>query len=903
MSLDAKAYDADVLKPLAKDKVQLAEIQRAVRELQQNAGAKAVAGLNLTILLAIPADRKDLAAHLASVDSHLNKRQSMAAAQLLKKLVAELKSTGSDLASAAFWDGFESAKAAAFESKVDEFAAAVALEHQALKVITDQQLENKAKSQGLTGVVPVAKLAAAVEKAGIAVRPDFALPNLMVPRVIADLTKHTEYRSLVDVLLLGEGGRPEHIKVIDALTYGGGSPITSTQVLAASKAAESGKDSDALQAAQKALTLIRVDFADPAKLHDLVLVAFVAAAKEMLGRGELLASALTKLSQDTGLDPVDAARLLAKLSGSASTRGLNDVTNLLAEGALADARRTFDAVADPKQFGEDEIQRVKDLLTAAENRKVALLAEYDNAMKSRDYATAATALAQAANIDQHDTRLQTQLDSLPPAAPENLTVKPAPGGAASLTWTFNGGADSSFVVVRSADGRAPANAADGSQLARDVSVTTYTDSTPPVAQRLFYSVFAVRRGATSLPASVEHLVLPSPVEVTADAALTEITLMWRLNPAAVGIQVTQINPDGSSVPVKVDNENRATITGLSTGNRYRFKLEAIYVLGDGTRLMSPPAAVDATPRGAISAVRDLSISESRLPDGREGHRATWTEPDGFPVELWSFPVDERLPNPGSEVVLAELDSLAGRRVSGVLDKTGAQTVLSFSRLRELRIIAAITVDGDRGIIGDSAVTGAAPSVKNARADRYGDELVISWEWPHGDYSAAITWYQGGVSQSRRCTRAEYKNDGGVRIPQAGNVERVLVATVAHGNGAEWVASPVEVQLAARLPIIRYELDIPPSRFGRRKPARAVVHSNGYAGPLSLLVVARTSSIMPSKPDDGDVIERIQVTMDGQNAAAVEFTLPRLPSPFWIRLFPNGSAAIKLEDPPTTQLKG
>ncbi|WP_409430726.1 hypothetical protein ACJEIK_28245 [Mycobacterium sp. SMC-16] len=902
MSFDAKAYDTDVLKPLGKDKVQLADIQRAIRELQKTPGAEAVAGLDLPRLLAIPADHNDLGAHFTSVEMLLNKRQSMSAAQLLKKLVTELKSAGLELTEPSFWDQFESAQSKALAAKVTEFATAVALEHQALKVITEQQLQEKAKSQGLVGAIPAEKLASAVESAGIAVRADFQLPQVAIPRVIGDVAKHTEYRSIVDVLLLGDAAKPTSIRVIDTLTHGNSSTITAAHIDAAKKAAESGRDSDGLQAAQKALGLIRTDFASPAKLHELVLATFVATAKEMLARGELLASALTRLSTDTGLDRVDAARLLAKLSGSTSTRGLNDVTNLLAEGALADARRTFDAVADSEQFGADEVQRVHDLLTAAETRKTTLVAEYEAAMKSRDYGAAAKALSQAVSIDQQDARLQNQLDSLPPPPPDNLSVKPLAESGISLSWSSNASSGCSYIVVRNTDGHAPTNTGDGAQLARDVNSTSFTDANPPVAQRLYYSIFAERRGAVSLPVSVSYLSLPPPTEVSASATLTEITVMWRLAKEAVGIQITRVNPDGTSTPVSVSSGNRVTVSGLATGNRYRFKLEAIYVLTDGTRMVSPAAAIDATPRGAIKAVQDLQIGDARLKDGREGHRATWSEPGGFPVELWSFPIDEQLPAAGSEIVLADLAALDGRRVSGVLDSTGGRTGLGFASLRELRVFAAITVDGERGLLGDSAVVGSAPSVKNLRADRYGDLLVVSWEWPHGDYSAAVTWTQGAATQSRRCTRAEYKNDGGFRISAAGTVDRVAVATVAHGNGAEWVAGPVEVQLAARLPVVRYELEIPPSRFGRRKPARAVVHANGYRGQLSFLVVARTSSIMPSRPDDGDVIDRLTVTVDGINSAAVEFNVPKLPSPFWVRLFANGTD-IKLVDPPTTQLKG
>lgn len=905
MSFDHKAYLADVLKPLARDKGQLADIQRAVRELQESPGMKPVAGLDLARLLAVPGDGSDLTAHLAAVVMYLNQRQSMTAAQMLKKLVAELKTADQDLTSPAFWTKLAAAKSDAFKEKVAEFGAAVSLEHQALKVITKEQLEEKAKAQGLVGAVSEQTLVSAVESAGIAVRPDFQLPQLAVPRVVADLAKHAEYRSIVDVLLLADNTPPATIRVIDNLRYGsgGGSPITNQQLEAAQRAAASGRDSDALQAAQKVLTLIRADFVDPPALHQLVLAVFVNTTKEMLARGELLASALGKLVKGTGLDEVEAARLLAKLSGSASTRSLGDVTDLLAEGALADARRTFDAVADVEQFGEAEVKRVGGLLASAEQRKASLFVEYESAMKAGDHGAAAYALGHAASVDKHDARLQDLLEKLPPPSVEHLVAKPLAEGGISLSWTYDGGSESRFIVVRSRDGKAPANTGDGTQLVRDSAAASYVDTTPPVAQRLGYSVFAVRRGVSSLPTSVSQMLLPAPTDVSASTALTEVTLMWRLPAEAVGIEVTQIEPDGTRKQIDARGASRATVTGLVTGDRYRFTLASIYVLADGTRTLSPPVSVDASPRGAITAVRDLRVGEGNMPDGRSGHRGSWTEPGGYPVELWSFPIDEQIPPPGTEVDLADFDEVDGRRVNGVLSTSAGRTELSFAQLRELRVVTAITVGGARGMIGDSVIVGSAPSVKNPKVDRYGGELVVSWEWPHGDYSASVSWFENASAQTRKFSRAEYKINGGFRIPSGGAVDRVTIATVAFGNDREWIASPVEVRLSAELPVVRYEVDIPPSRFGRRKPARVSVRSETYAGSLPLLVVARESSIMPSRPDDGEVLERLMVDLDGVNPANVEFTLPRLQSPFWIRIFPGGETGVKLEDPPTQQLKG
>jgi molecular chaperone DnaK len=373
MSFDQKAYLADVLKPLTRDKMALADIQLALRELQGSGTVSVVAGLDLMTLLAIPADLSGLSAHIASLEMFLNKPQAMRSAQLLKKLIADLKTDGHDLTSPALWTELQAATAESLATKLADFAAAISFEHQALRIVTTEQLAEQANSNGLLGTAPGAELVEAVTKSGITVCPDFDLPLKPIPRIVTAVGKFSEYRSIVDVLLLAEPETATAISVVDDLRYGpSGTPITMANIEAAYRVAVVSRGTDALCCALKALTFIRSEFANPADMQKLVLASFVAMARELLARGELLSRALVKLTKGTGLDEIDAARILEKVSGSTITRDLTDVANLVAEGALADARRVFDAVANVDRFSEAEVNRVEATLIRAENNEVAV---------------------------------------------------------------------------------------------------------------------------------------------------------------------------------------------------------------------------------------------------------------------------------------------------------------------------------------------------------------------------------------------------------------------------------------------------------------------------------------------------------------------------------------------------
>ncbi|USI89655.1 hypothetical protein [Rhodococcus pyridinivorans] len=897
MTFDKNTYIAEVLKKQLK--AQKSELQRAIRELQETGDLAALGTVDVAGLLAVTPNLSDIRQHLTMLrQSVLNKRKSDSGAVLLARLLEILEDQGCDLGSPAFWTQLQAAKGAALKKQIAEFGKAVSLEHQALKVVTEEELVDRAET--LPGA-SVAELRASVEKHGVAVRPAIVPPSATVPRVVQDALKYPEFRTVVDVLLLGQDGSPHGITVIDNLSHNGGRSIGPAEIESAQRKATTAKDSDAMQIAQKVLTLVKADFAVPAALHEVVFTSVVSQAKALLGQRLPSATAVDRLVA-SGLERIEAARIVAHLTTEASSvRGLGEVTELVAAGAVGDARRMLDAIGNPDQYEAAELERVTAVVEAAEHRKRQLLEEYEAARTRNDFSAAAVALGEAVRIDIKDERLAALLRQLPPPTPDRVTAKIDPTGGVRLSWRFEGADNCSFVVVRG-EGTLPTNPGDGVTVAT-LKTHSHVDTTVTAGKTVEYAVFAVRDGVYSLPGVTSVLVLPTPTELTLAAGLSDITATWRVPSEAVGVRCTLIDAAGNARPVDGIGSTQVTVTGLQTGQRYRIVVEAIYVLPDGARRLSDGVAADATPRGAIGSVEELLVREATLQSGKVGLRASWPAITGFPVELWALPIDETLPPVGSEIDLGALDGLGARKISGVLGSEGTTTTLEFAALSTLSVVVAVTVDGDRAVVGPSQIVGSAPAPKAVHADRFGDELVVSWEWPHGDYASQLSWCSAGRPQTLVVSRADYRRDGGVRLSSVGTIIDLEVATVAFGNGREWTSVRVPIPFERPEPVVSYQLRIPSSRFGKRKPVEVSATSAAHSGPVSVVAVVRSGKIMPTRVEHDDIALPVQLDFSNGPTAAALLELPKISSPFWVRLFPTDDSDFILQDPPTEMLKG
>lgn len=899
MAFDAKQYRKTVLIPLEKDKERMAVLQQAIRDLQGAEGVAALARLDMAALFAVEPSMggADLERHLSGIEVAFNSpsARNRRSAQLLKKLLELLRRSEVSVTGPAFWAKMAKARTQAMRVELDAFARAVAQEHP-LKVVPADQVADLAAGTGLGGVAE-SDLVDALSAHGVRVTPDFEVPRVRVSSAVRGVTDFPEFRTVVDVVTRPE--QPDGIRVIDGLSFGdpvrglGPGDVAGAKELLQRQGAR--VEEGARQAAQNALAALS-DCASPAELHTLILAALAETVENLLRRGVPRVTVHDELCK-RGVHRIDAARLVTKMSASTKVLSLNDVTERLADGALSEARRMLDSLPEAEGAERDERARLVERVEAAERKKDRSVARYESAVKARDYGAAATALRDALAVDPRDEDLRALLQRLPPLPPGNLSLR-VDGHALVAAWNADGEEAARYAVVRTVDG-VPANPRDGHLLADDYAGTLFRDERPPVGARVRYSVFATRDGVLySAPATDTRVVLPPPFDLGASAGTSQVSLSWGTPPEAVGVIITQTAPDGSQRTHGPMTPGQLSITGLTTGTRYRFSATAVYLMENGQRRESAAVSADATPRGAIRTVDDLRIES--FPDG---HRASWSTIADYSVELWALPVAARV-EPGTRLSQSELSGMRGRRLTlrpggGV----AGRTVGEFDTLSEVDLLVPVTVDGDGGLLGTPRITGSAPDVRTPTVERLGGELRLSWQWPQGDHLIEVGWSAGGRRTTRRVSRTAYNDGGGVRIPEAEPVSDITLATVVRAGSREWVSAAVAVPVSEPAPTVRYTLQVKRSWLGGKGTATVTVESARYRGRLRVLTVLKESKFMPGDASDGTVVDRRDLDLTEERPLTFELSLGKVVTPFWVRIFAEPGSGVRLEDPPTNRMRG
>ncbi|GHC76066.1 hypothetical protein GCM10007079_12030 [Nocardiopsis terrae] len=899
MAFDAKQYRKRILIPLEKDRDRLAALQQAIRDFQGADGVTALARLNMAELFTVEPsmDGAELEKHLGSVEAGFNSPSAkrLSSAQLLKKLLELLRQSGEPVADPAFWSGMSRARTQAVRAELDKFARVVAQEHP-LKVLLPDQVAELAAGMGLGGAAG-SDLADALSAHGVRITDDFEVPGVRVPPAVRVVTDFPEFRTLVDVVTRPE--QHEGIRVVDELAFGQPERALDPKDVASARKLlqqqEARVEEGARQAAQNALAAL-TEYASPADLHALTLSALADTVRGLLRRGMPKVTVLEDLCK-LGVDRTDAARLVTKLSASTKVLSPNDVADRLADGALGEARRLLDSLPEPEREERAERERLAKRVEAAEGRKSQSVARYDAAVKAGDYAAAAAALREALTVDTRDEELRNRLQRLPPLPPANLSLR-VDGQALAVSWSADGEGSARYSVVRTTRG-VPANPRDGDLLAKSFEGTLFRDEKPPVGTRVRYSVFATRDGAVfSAPATGTCEVLPPPFDLDASAGSAQVSLSWGISQEALGAVVTQTSPDGGQKTYRPTTPGQMTVTGLTTGTRYRFSVAAVYLTEAGQRRESAAVSTDATPRGSIRAVEDLRIESS--PDG---HRASWPTVSGYSVELWALPVNARV-EPGTRIAQAQLTGMRGRRLTlRPGGGTAERSVREFDALPEVHLLVPLTVDGDGGLVGTPQIAGSAPQVKAPTVERLGDELRLSWEWPRGDHLIEVAWQANGQRRTRRVSRTAYNDGGGVRIPHADAVGDLALATVVRAGGREWASAAVAVPLGGTVPKVSYTLEVKRSWVGGKGTARITVRSPEFRGRVPVLTVLKEAKFMPGGPSDGTVVDRRELDFTDQSSLTFEIRMGKVVTPFWVRLFAEPGSGARLQDPPTSQMRG
>ncbi|EST36510.1 hypothetical protein [Streptomyces roseochromogenus] len=450
-----------------------------------------------------------------------------------------------------------------------------------------------------------------------------------------------------------------------------------------------------------------------------------------------------------------------------------------------------------------------------------------------------------------------------------------------------------YVLLRT-ERRPPRDAADGTVLAlASPRATSYVDGAPPACVPLYYAV-AVRRaaepGSAPSPLMVSGPLVHWP-EVT-DARLRpadrQISADWTCPDRARSVEVVRTAPDGEEVHVAARRDG-FTDGGLANGTTYGYRIRVVYRTDDGTTVRTAGIRRTARPLAPPEPVTGLDI---RLVDGCLSARLD-PLPDGE-VRLYGF--DDLPPWPvGTWLRTAELP---GRPIAAQPAPEG----LRFAPPGRPTLVVAVTVVGERAVIGAHAAT-APPALGTPTLTRHGGTgVTVVFDWPpdSGD-EAEVTWRTPGEAggQRRTVTRSAYRHEAGVRLPVVdGAGVEVEVRPITELGGLPVYGPPSTAVLPPRADA-GYRLE----RRGLpgRRTVTAVFTAHTVVRAERLLLVRSPGPVWPLEPADGDVLaETADVTLGPGNDVRLSARLGRGPSG-WLRCFAVGESLV-LRDPPQHTLK-
>ena len=156
----------------------------------------------------------------------------------------------------------------------------------------------------------------------------------------------------------------------------------------------------------------------------------------------------------------------------------------------------------------------------------------------------------------------------PPAAPVNADAK-ATTTEITLVWDAVSGADSYSIEL------------DGSSVVNNITATSYSVTGLTSGTNHSYRIKAVNAGGDSdwsSPILISTLIAPpaTPVNVTATASTTKITIVWD---AVSGADSYSIELDGDTVVNNITDLSY-TITGLTLNTQHSYRIKAVNASGE-----------------------------------------------------------------------------------------------------------------------------------------------------------------------------------------------------------------------------------------------------------------------------------------------------------------------------------
>jgi len=798
-----------------------------------------------------------------------------------------------------FWRTWGAERGRTLGSAIDDVASLLMASHGALGVITQNQLRAAAAAHGALGD---AELDQARRKAGLQVVEPVELPTAAGMR--------GQLKVLENALLAAGVESIPQLLFPELTSFGllGGLTVTAPAKCTASLTHEAATarmleldkmpDTAKVRAERGAVGILVTEGKAGVDLTVLALFHLLQLVREKQAEGAP-ARTLFSLLTRSKLQPTDAGHITVSLLAEGGTRRdpVAAVTELLAEGKLVAAQQVAaglpgadgDAARDAVTRQREQVENLRK--GAAEDMRLGRDEQAGSRLRE--------ALSLAADLPGLVEELATV-----PATPVLGVSASADGCGVRIAWRPAPDHATVFRVVRG-NGRNPVDPDDGTEIPVKAGHAT-ADAAPPVGRRVHYAVFArVASGRWSRPACAAVQVVPPVTDIVIEGGNRVVTGRWRVHPdvATVEVRRTTGTPTGVGEPVAIERNGAFRDESVVDGVQYYYTLVASYPpASGGAAVRSVPVVQRGATRLEAKPVTSLTVTAAG--GGSLMVRLSWKQ------------------RPGSEIVIRRSNQSCpweyGELVAPVELRTyGTELDGQFTLKGEsMTLVAAVPpgrsyfvpfTTGTQGVIrGQDASIDLIDPVRRVRAQRFGDDIRVTWLWPDEVSAAEVAWTGG----RRRITLQQYREDGGCQLRSVPGVTRVEVGAVVIGVGDGSRSLAISVEVDDRPPQLSYQLR---RHYQLRRRGHRLVGEVKCTVTLSaaetvpgatLILVGSSGAVMPLSVDAGIELLRKPVLVEaGVPVVLPEVTVPgELRKPYWLRCFLAEPASVLLVDPPVSQLK-
>jgi hypothetical protein len=243
--------------------------------------------------------------------------------------------------------------------------------------------------------------------------------------------------------------------------------------------------------------------------------------------------------------------------------------------------------------------------------------------------------------------------------------------------------------------------------------------------------------------------------------------------------------------------------------------------------------------------------------------------------------------------------VTGRRVTG-----RGEVAMEAELAPGVHHLVPFSVGGTGIVMGRPAAVGITDPVRRLVVTPFASYATVSWEWPATAQLAELSWEVDDDADCVLIGQAEYRSQGGARVPLGRGDCTIEVRAVIMADGVSFTSPPVrEVIPGGEGVTVSYTVSGSPGvgPFGGRSKKVAFSCDEGCAG-VHVRMVALPGRVMPTRPEGGFVLLDTTLALKPGARAEHPVTIPRaVKRPYWVRCFVVGGQA-RLVDPPISSLK-